>query len=89
MKKEILILSILITIAVLIAYVAGIKAKEKEYTGGFSTYTVMPGETLWGIAEDLESNEDIRKIIYTIKKDNGLTESIVYAGQTIQLRTEY
>lgn len=89
MKKEIIILSILMTIAVIFAYALSVNAKEEEYTGGFNTYIVMPGETLWSIAEDIDSETDIRKIIHTIKKDNGLTESNINAWEQLQLRAEY
>lgn len=87
MKKEIITIAILILVAVIGAYFIG--AKEKEYTGEFTTYTVMPNETLWSIASDIESDKDIREIVYTIKKDNNMTESVVYALQELQLRAEY
>lgn len=88
MKKHIITIAILILIAVIGAYFIGTN-EEKEYTGGYNTYTVMPGETLWSIAEDIESDKDIREVIHMIKKDNGMTESSINAWQTIQLRTEY
>ena len=88
MKNEIITIAILILIAVIGAYFIGLKDKE-EYTGKFTTYTVMPNETLWSIASDIESDKDIRDIIYTIKKDNNMTESVVYALQELQLRAEY
>lgn len=87
MKKEIITIAILILAAVIGAYFIG--AKEEEYKGCFTTYTVMPNETLWDIASDIESDKDVREIIYTIKKDNNMTESVIYALQELQLRTEY
>lgn len=89
MKKDIITIAILILGIVIAAYFIGVNAKEEEYTGGYNTYTVMPGETLWSIAEDIESDKDIREIIYTIKKDNGITESVVYSWQELKLRAEY
>lgn len=88
MKKHIITIAILILIAVIGAYFIGTN-EEKEYTGGYNTYTVMPGDTLWSIASDIESDKDIREIVYTIKKDNNMTESTVYAWQELQLRVEY
>lgn len=38
--------------------------KEKEY----DTLIVIPGDTLWGIAEKNNKDGDIRKYIYEIKK---------------------
>lgn len=89
MKKDIITIAILILGIVIAAYFIGVNAKEEEYTGEYKTYTVMPGETLWSIAGDIESDKDIREIIYTIKKDNGITESVVYSWQELKLRTEY
>lgn len=86
MKKEIITIAILILIAVIGAYFIGVK---EEYKGGYNTYTVMPGDTLWSIASDINSDKDIREIVYTIKKDNNMTESIVYAYQELDLRVEY
>lgn len=88
MKKEIVIAAILTLIAVIGAYFIGTK-EEAEYTGGFNTYTVIPGETLWSIAEDIESDKDIREVIHMIKKDNGMTDSNINAWQQLQLRENY
>ena len=88
MKKEIVIAIILTIVAVMGAYFIGTK-EEPEYTGGFKTYTVRPGETLWSIASDIESDKDIREVIHMIKKDNGMTESSINAWQQLQLRNEY
>ena len=87
MKKEIITIAILVLIAVLGAYFIG--TKEEEYTEGFTTYTVMPNETLWSIASDIESDKDIREVIHTIKKDNNMTESVVYSWQELKIRAEY
>lgn len=65
------------------------EAKASKYIGEFETYTVKPGETLWSIAEDIESDMDIREIIYWIKKDNGLTDSSISAWQKLQIRENY
>jgi hypothetical protein len=88
MKKEIIIAAILTLIAVIGAYFIGIK-DEAEYTGGYNAYTVIPGDTLWSIAADIESDKDIREVIHMIKKDNGLTDSSINAWQQLQLREEY
>lgn len=88
MKKEIVIAIILTLVAVIGAYFIGTK-EEPEYTGEYKTYTVIPGDTLWSIAGDIESEKDIREIIYIIKKDNGMTDSSINAWQELQLRNEY
>lgn len=65
------------------------EAKAAKYVGELETYTVMPGETLWDIAEDIESDMDIREIIYWIKKDNGLKDSSISAWQELKIRESY
>lgn len=87
MKKEMIIIAILILLAIVCAYFIGVK--EEEYTGGYNTYTVMPNDTLWSIAEDVESDKDIREVIHMIREDNGLTDSSINAWQELQLREEY
>ena len=93
MKSEIVFIIILILATVIGAYFIGASLKEEEYTGGFNTYVVMPGETLWSIAGDIQSetqsDADIREIVYTIKQDNEMNDSIIYAWQELQLRTSY
>jgi hypothetical protein len=88
MKKEIVIAIILTLVAVIGAYFIGTE-EEPEYTGGYKTITVMPGETLWSIAGDIESEKDIREVIHIIKKDNGMTESNINAWQKLKIRENY
>ena len=88
MKSEIFFIIVLILVAVIGAYFIGTN-EEEQYTGEFITYTVIPGDTLWGIASGIESDADIRKIVYTIKQDNGLNDGIIYAWQELKLRTNY
>lgn len=89
MKKGIILAAALIFMAVILAYSIGVNAKEDVYTGGFNTYTVMPNETLWSIAGDIDSDKDIREIIYIIRQDNNMADSNIYAWQQLQLRTDY
>lgn len=47
---------------------------------------VLPGDTLWAIAEPRTGKgEDIRVYIEKLKKVNGLTSSALQAGQVLQL----
>jgi LysM repeat protein len=47
-------------------------------------YVVHHGDTLWGIAEELDfENVDIREVVYKIKKMNGLESSDLYLGQEL------
>lgn len=49
------------------------------------TVTVMPGDTLWDIAQANAGDKDIRKYVYEIKKINQLDNATIYAGQTLHL----
>jgi len=54
------------------------------------TYTVQSGDTLWSIAADFnkehyDQEEDVRKIIYDIRKHNALSGNTIYAGQELEL----
>lgn len=51
----------------------------------YRTITVMPGDTLWDIAQDNAGSEDVRKYIYEIKKVNQLDNATIYAGQKLYL----
>ena len=60
---------------------------SKEY----KTIYVKSGDTLWGIASDLQENnnyyeeKDIRYIIEDLKEINSLKSSTVYANQELQI----
>jgi hypothetical protein len=46
--------------------------------------TVLPGDTLWSIAEPVTPpGEDVRDVIAEIAELNGLESSAVYAGQRL------
>lgn len=47
----------------------------------YDTITVSEGDTLWGIA--LELNGDVSENIYNIKEINNLDGSIIYEGQEL------
>ncbi len=51
-----------------------------------SEYRVQPGDTLWGIAEQIaEPDEDVRAVIHDVRRLNGLSSSALAAGQTLLL----
>ncbi|MBR5227290.1 MAG: LysM peptidoglycan-binding domain-containing protein [Clostridia bacterium] len=49
--------------------------------------TVLRGQTLWTIAENISMNydKDINEVIYDIKKLNNLEESVIYEGQLLNI----
>ncbi|WP_308634344.1 LysM peptidoglycan-binding domain-containing protein [Paenibacillus silvisoli] len=55
-----------------------------EATASERIVVVGAGDTLWNIASRIrEEGEDIRKVVYSIKKRNNLTSSSLQAGQSL------
>lgn len=46
----------------------------------YMTVTVREGDTLWDIARQCTTTQDIRKTLFTIKKINHLASSDIYVG---------
>ncbi len=57
--------------------------------GSFDTVTVMPGESLWTIAQDIAPDSDPRDVIDEIVRLNALSSSAVDAGQSIAIPAAY
>jgi hypothetical protein len=53
----------------------------------YETVTVQPGDTLWSLAERRYPNEDIRGRVVQIERENGLSDPVLHAGQTLRLRS--
>jgi len=89
MNKGDLVTLIIIVGLLILSFICGIKAMEEEcYDKGYTTYTIMPNDTIWSIASDLGGNTE--KIVYTIRKDNGIENAgALQIGQQILLRAEY
>ena len=54
----------------------------------FETVTVQPGDTLWGIAQEIAPNDDPRDVIIEIQDLNGISGA-VQAGATLSIPTQY
>jgi Tfp pilus assembly protein FimV len=57
--------------------------------GEFLTVTVMPGQSLWSIAEDLAPAADPRDVVAAIVRLNTLADGAVSAGQMLAVPPEY
>ncbi|SDO58619.1 LysM domain-containing protein [Microbacterium sp. ru370.1] len=57
--------------------------------GSFTEITVMSGQTLWSIAEELAPAADPRDVIAQITRLNALSGGSVTAGQRIAIPSEY
>lgn len=51
----------------------------------FTEVIVKKGDTLWGMAEKLGSDEDIRKTVYEIRKLNNLSTVKIVPGQVVRI----
>ena len=52
----------------------------------YKEITVRNGDTLWNIAQKYNSNNDVRKCIYEIKKTNHLETSEINTGLKLKIR---
>lgn len=57
--------------------------------GSFTEITVMSGETLWSIAEDIAPAADPRDVVAEITRLNALQGGSLAAGQRIAIPAEY
>lgn len=55
----------------------------------FETVTVMPGDTLWSIAESLELSVDPRTVISDIQRLNVLGTGSLQIGQQLAIPAQY
>ncbi len=56
-----------------------------ESTCKYRTVFVQSGDTLWSMSEAYAPGNDIRKVIYDIKKLNGLSSSDVAQGSSLKI----
>lgn len=79
--------SIAIIVFLLIA-LFNISIAKTNTEAEYNDYTISKGENLCSIAgEYKEQKEDIRQYIYDIKKLNNMTDSTVYLGQVIKIKS--
>ncbi|SDQ20626.1 LysM peptidoglycan-binding domain-containing protein [Microbacterium sp. cf332] len=57
--------------------------------GSFTTVTVMSGESLWSIAEEVAPAADPRDVVDAIVRLNALGSGQLEAGQTLAIPAEY
>lgn len=57
--------------------------------GTFETVTVSSGDSLWSIAEEIAPDADPRDVVSDIARLNGLTGSVVSAGQRLAIPAVY
>ena len=81
---------ILITATVLTMLISLIignaKVHSSDYYIDYIDFQVMEGDTLWGIANDFaQPDQDIRKVIFDIKKLNHMDSGYIYPGDILKI----
>ncbi|WP_144797223.1 LysM peptidoglycan-binding domain-containing protein [Microbacterium paludicola] len=62
---------------------------DEAQTVSFATVTVLPGDTLWSIAESVAPSADPRIVISAIERLNALGTGSLQVGQQIAIPAEY
>jgi hypothetical protein len=71
-----LVVIVLATLAMsrVAAVLGGAPASVPEHRAGTSAYVVQPGDTLWGIAHELQPEGDVRALVSSLVRANGGTD---------------
>ena len=74
-----------ITVVFVLVLLASASHATGEVTDTFE-YRIRPGDTLWEIAhEHGPEGRDVRAIVATIERINGLDGALIHAGQVIEI----
>lgn len=92
--RRVLVILAAVPLAFGIAFAAigggtAIAAGEVAGASDFATVMVMPGDTLWSIAESVAPATDPRTVIRDIQKLNALGGGSLQVGQQLAIPTEY
>lgn len=66
-----------------------IASGETAATTSFATVTVMPGDTLWSIAQSVAPGADPRAVIGDIRRLNALGSASLQIGQELAIPADY
>jgi len=84
-KKVLLLLAaILVLVYVYPKFIISMHGND-EKTKVILLYQVEQGDTLWGIANKLVPDKEIRKAVWDIKNDNSLESADVFPGQVLEV----
>jgi hypothetical protein len=68
---------------------SGAMAGVQAPSGSFHHLTVQPGDSLWTIAERVAPHSDPRDVVSAFVDLNGLSTSVVQAGEQLAIPHEY
>ncbi len=81
-----------LAVGIAVAAVSGgsaLASNDSVVTASFETVTVMPGDTLWSIAETVAPGADPRDVIGDITRLNLLSAGELQIGQELAIPAEY
>lgn len=82
---KILKVLMIMAIIVLSIYAVGFRLNEMNIEYTEAEYTIQPGDTLWGIAEENASeHQSIQEYVYQLKQVNNITSDLE-VGQIITI----
>ncbi|MFB7251751.1 LysM peptidoglycan-binding domain-containing protein [Microbacterium sp. NPDC056234] len=64
-------------------------AGGEEVSTSFETVTVVPGDTLWSIAEDIAPDADPREVIQALQQLNLLDGGMLMIGEELAIPAAY
>lgn len=80
---------VVIVLAVLGGGAASATREDGAPADTYSEITVMPGESLWSIAEDVAPSADPRDVVAAIARLNALESGTVSVGQRLAVPSRY
>ncbi|MCH7668635.1 MAG: LysM peptidoglycan-binding domain-containing protein [Acidobacteria bacterium] len=89
-RAIVIISTIAVALMLLLAsqvYAADSDGGDGQGTVGLVEYTVVSGDTLWDIATQ-HTTDDVRAMVRSISKRNGLTSSIIRPGQVLLIESQ-
>jgi len=85
-KKRFLIIVLVLLSIVISTTLLVTRRPEGKGDNVYIERTIACGDTLWDIAVEISDGTiDIRRLVFEIKKINGLNDSNLYLGQVIKL----
>ncbi len=84
--SRVLVLLTVIVAGFLLLLASAVQATGRDPVA--TTYQVTAGDSLWEVAEaHAEDGEDLRAVVYEIKRLNDLSSSIIQPGQVLLVPT--
>lgn len=85
----IVVLPALVFGGVIVANSAAAAGAGSSFSASFRHVTVQPGQSLWLIAQRIAPTSDPRDVVGAIVDLNGLSSSVVQAGQRLAIPHQY